>query len=177
LPRGRIEFREHDEVTDAAVGKLVATIRGRVLRHLRRAGKWLQDGEGESEAEGDLQQDLVAAAVQGRAALGDGAGRRDQRIGQGSRSEPFVKGPLCADVDGFSLHAAVRVEARDRERLEKLCRYASRPAIAESRLRLLPDGRVGYSLKKGWKDGTTKVIAIVRTIQSSAQERWWQSTP
>jgi len=69
-----------------------------------------------------------------------------------------VKASLCADVDGFSLHAAVRVEARDRERLEKLCRYAGRPAIAESRLRLLPDGRVGYSLKKRWKDGTTAVV-------------------
>jgi hypothetical protein len=27
-------------------------------------------------------------------------------------------------MDGFSLHAAVRVEARDRDRLEHLCRYA-----------------------------------------------------
>jgi hypothetical protein len=25
--------------------------------------------------------------------------------------------PLCADVDGFGLHAAVRVEAHDRKRL------------------------------------------------------------
>jgi hypothetical protein len=69
-----------------------------------------------------------------------------------------VKGPLCADVDGFSLHAAVRVESRDRKRLEHLCRYAGRPAIAESRLSLLPDGRVAYSLKKRWKDGTTAVV-------------------
>ena len=60
-------------------------------------------------------------------------------------------------MDGFSLHAAVRVEARDRERLEHLCRYAGRPAIAESRLSLLPDGRVAYRLKKRWKDGTTSV--------------------
>ena len=55
------------------------------------------------------------------------------------RREPFVKGPLCADVDGFSLHAPVRVEGRDRDRLEHLCRHAGRPAIAESRLSLLPD--------------------------------------
>ncbi|HZN40503.1 MAG TPA: transposase, partial [Planctomycetota bacterium] len=61
-------------------------------------------------------------------------------------------------MDGFSLHAAVRVEARDRDRLEYLCRYAGRPAIAESRLSLLPDGRVLYSLKKRWKDGSTSVV-------------------
>jgi hypothetical protein len=50
-------------------------------------------------------------------------------------------------VDGFSLHAAVRVAGRDRARLEHLCRYAGRAAIAENRLTLLPDGRVAYSLK------------------------------
>jgi hypothetical protein len=44
------------------------------------------------------------------------------------------------------------------DRLEHLCRYAGRPAIAESRVSLLPDGRVAYSLKKTWKDGTTHVV-------------------
>ncbi|MCR9248671.1 MAG: transposase, partial [bacterium] len=46
----------------------------------------------------------------------------------------------------------------DRERREKLCRYAGRPAVAESRLSLLPDGRVCYELKRAWKDGTTHVV-------------------
>ena len=36
--------------------------------------------------------------------------------------------------------------------------YAARPAVAESRLRELPDGRIAYSLKKRWKDGTTAVV-------------------
>ena len=61
--------------------------------------------------------------------------------------EPFAKGPLCAELDGYSLHAAVRVEGRDRDRLEHLCRYAGRPAIAAERLVELADGRVGYVLK------------------------------
>lgn len=69
-----------------------------------------------------------------------------------------MKGPLCADFDGFSLHGAVRVAAGDRKRLEHLFRYAGRPAIAESRLSMLPDGRVAYSLKKTWRDGTTHVV-------------------
>lgn len=30
---------------------------------------------------------------------------------------------------------------------EHLCRYVGRPAIVESRLSLLPDGRVAYSLQ------------------------------
>jgi len=80
------------------------------------------------------------------------------RIGKGTRNEPNVLGVLCADLEGFSLHAAVRVAAGNRKQLEHLCRYAGRPAIAESRLRLLPDGRIAYSLKKRWKDGTTHVV-------------------
>ncbi|MSR40136.1 MAG: hypothetical protein EXS02_15035 [Planctomycetes bacterium] len=42
--------------------------------------------------------------------------------------------------------------------MEKLCRYAARPAVAESRLTELADGRIAYSLKKRWKDGTTAVV-------------------
>ena len=65
---------------------------------------------------------------------------------------------MGADLDGFSLHAAVRVAVGDRKRLELLCRYAGRPVIAESRLSLLPDRLVAYSFKKTWRDGSTHVL-------------------
>ncbi|MFO0392172.1 MAG: transposase, partial [Planctomycetota bacterium] len=38
-----------------------------------------------------------------------------------------------------------------------LCRYAARPAVSESRLAELPDGRIGYTLKRRFADGTTAV--------------------
>jgi hypothetical protein len=38
------------------------------------------------------------------------------------------KQDLCADMHGFSLHAAVRCGADDRQALEQLCRYITRPA-------------------------------------------------
>lgn len=69
-----------------------------------------------------------------------------------------MKGPLCAAVDGFSLRAGAWVSARDREKLEKLCRHAARPAVAESRLVERADGRIGYARKKRWRDGTTAVV-------------------
>jgi hypothetical protein len=75
-----------------------------------------------------------------------------------------VKGPLCAALDGFSLHAGAWVSARDREKLEKLCQYAARPAVPESRLVELADGRVGYSLKKRWRDGTTAVVMTKQVL-------------
>ena len=64
---------------------------------------------------------LAAAAVQGRALLGERAGQADARVGRHGRHEPSVKGPLCAEVEGFSLHAGAWVAARDREGLARGC--------------------------------------------------------
>ena len=52
----------------------------------------------------------------------------------------------------------VSVEARDRMRLERLMRYAARPAVATGRLSELSDGRLHYRLKRPWRDGTTAVV-------------------
>ena len=56
---------------------------------------------------------------------------------------------------GFSLHANTRIALRDRDRLERLFRYAARPPIAQNRLHLDQDG---------------KIISFFRTLLSS-----WQS--
>jgi len=61
-------------------------------------------------------------------------------------------------VGGISVHANVAVPARDRKRLERLCRYAARPPIAADRLSIIEDGRVIYMLKRRYRDGTTHVL-------------------
>ncbi len=66
--------------------------------------------------------------------------------------------PLCADIDGFGLHAAVRVEAHDRKRLEQLCRYITRPALSDERVQLNAAGQVELKLKTPWRDGTTHLV-------------------
>ena len=48
--------------------------------------------------------------------------------------ERDFKQTLCADVDGFSLHAPVHSGADDRLALEQLCRYITRPAVANERV-------------------------------------------
>jgi hypothetical protein len=58
----------------------------------------------------------------------------------------------------MSLHAEVAVPARDRRRLERLCRYAARPPLANDRLEEQPDGRLTLRLKTRWRDGTTHVL-------------------
>ena len=59
---------------------------------------------------------------------------------------------------GFSLHAGVSAEAHQRDKLEKLCRYISRPAVSEKRLALTTNGKIRYQLKTPYRDGTTHVI-------------------
>jgi hypothetical protein len=61
-------------------------------------------------------------------------------------------------VAGFSLHAGVAARANERQKLERLCRYISRPAVSEKRLSLTPNGNVRYQLKTPYKDGATHVI-------------------
>jgi hypothetical protein len=66
--------------------------------------------------------------------------------------------PRHAHLAGFDLHANVAVPAADRARLEQLCRYLLRPAVAQDRLRLLADGRVVLTLKSAWTDGTRQLL-------------------
>jgi hypothetical protein len=42
--------------------------------------------------------------------------------------------------------------------IERLLRYAARPAVALERLSRLPDGRLVYRLKRMWSDGSTDVV-------------------
>jgi hypothetical protein len=75
--------------------------------------------------------------------------------------------PLCADIDGdtdgFSLHAAVRVEANGRKRLEQLCRYhITRPALSDNRVQLNATGQVGLNLKTPLRGGTTLLPTMRR---------------
>jgi hypothetical protein len=63
-----------------------------------------------------------------------------------------------AHLAGFDLHANVAVPAADRARLEQLCRYLLRPAVAQDRLRFLDDGRIVLTLKTPWADGTRQLV-------------------
>ena len=65
---------------------------------------------------------------------------------------------MCCDVDGFSLHAKVRIAADDRDGLERLCRHVTRPPIKLELLSLAPDGKVIYALRRRWRDGTSAIV-------------------
>ncbi|MGS8722621.1 transposase, partial [Salmonella enterica subsp. enterica serovar Infantis] len=73
-----------------------------------------------------------------------------------TRGDPFGDG--SGKGAGFSRHAGVAARADERQKLERLCRYISRPAGAEKRLSLTRGGNVRYQLKPPDRDGTTHVI-------------------
>ncbi len=69
----------------------------------------------------------------------------------------LLPGP-CADMQGLSLHAAVRCGADDRQALEHLCRYITRSALANGRVQTNAAGQVVLKLKTPWRDGTTHLV-------------------
>ncbi|MGH2524853.1 MAG: transposase, partial [Anaerolineales bacterium] len=64
----------------------------------------------------------------------------------------------CVNEQGFSLHAEVRLAINQRHKLEHLCRYITRPAIANERLTLNRAGEVVLQLKSPYHDGTTHIV-------------------
>lgn len=69
-----------------------------------------------------------------------------------------LTGERVATCSGFSLHAGVSCETHQRDKRERLCRYISRPPLAVKRLSLSRHGKVVYTLKTPWRDGTTQVM-------------------
>lgn len=93
-----------------------------------------------------------------RIAFGARAGQKVLTLRGAQPCESAPAQPLCADIDGFSLHAAVRVEAHDRKRLEQLCRYITRPALSAERVQCNAAGQVELKLKTLRRDGTTHLV-------------------
>jgi putative transposase len=56
------------------------------------------------------------------------------------------------------LHAGVDIATNQREKLERLCRYVSRPPVSSERLALTASGQVRYTLKTPYRDGTTHIV-------------------
>jgi len=69
---------------------------------------------------------------------------------------------------GFDLHAGLVTRAGQRDRLERLCRYALRPPLAQDRLHASSEGDIWLTLRHRWADGTTH-------LRFDPLERWSDS--
>ncbi len=99
-----------------------------------------------------------AGAAPYRIAFGPRAGQKVLTLQNSMPREKEFKQNLCADSNGFSLHAAVRCGADDRQAPEQLCRYIMRPALANERVQTNAAGQVVLKLKSPWRDGTTHLV-------------------
>lgn len=136
-------FIEAATPTDDELHALLHTVVTGLMKLLTRRGVLVEDmGQtylAEPDADGEearTLRPLQAAAVTYRIAFGPRAGQKVLTLRGAMPREDWARQPLCADIDGFSLHAAVRVEAHDRKRLEQLCHYITRPALSDQRVQL-----------------------------------------
>jgi hypothetical protein len=162
---GAAEFIEAAAPTEEELHALLHTVIARLMKMLTRRGVLVQDDGpsylAETDADGEgarALRPLQAAAVTYRIAFGARAGQKVLTLRGAMPREVAARHALCADIDGFSLHAAVRIEAHERKRLERLCRYITRPALSEERIQVDAAGQVQLELKTPWRDGTTHLV-------------------
>ncbi len=128
--------------TDDELHALLQTFVTRLMKILTRRGVLVEEmGQtwlAEPDADGDeahTLRPLQVAAITYRIAFGPRAGHKVLTLRGAMAREGMARELLCSDIDGFSLHAAVWVEAHERKRLERLCRYITRPALADERVK------------------------------------------
>ena len=137
---GSPAFMETDVPTDDELHSLVQTVIARPMKLLTRRGVLVED----------MGQNYPPSRMP--------TARRRARCGRCRPREDRARQPLCADIDGFSLHAAMRVEAHERKRLEQLCRCITRPALSDGRAQVNAAGQMELRLNTHWRDATVHLV-------------------
>ena len=158
-----VRFHPSPSFDAADVDEVLVTVEVYVQRLLGSGGADASDEGGDTldgwADDAPVLAGLAAASVEGRAALGPRAGARVRRCGEAqATTEPPGLGLCHARRDGFDLHAGLCVPADQRDRLERIARYALRPPVAQDRLELTDDGQVQLTLRRPWADGTSHLL-------------------
>jgi len=161
-----VRFRCVKAPTRNELTQLTHTIAQRIARYLERQGLLERDTgnifltpEAMDAAEEDPSNQLLGSSITYRIAVGPQQGRKVFTLQTLPNLEP--DNPFSGSVGeaaGFSLHAGIATKANERSKLERLCRYITRPAISTKRLSLTHNGQVRYELKTPWHNGTTHII-------------------
>lgn len=167
-PAGELVFHELPTPTHAEVAEVARRTAERIEQILRAHGRSLDPELAQDEPhllcldEPGLAA-CYAAAAQGISLTGDRAGRPTLRLIVPRDKVEAPAGevdadPPVAEVRGVNVHAKQVVDGRDRNQLERLCRYITRPPVGQDRLERRADGRLELTLKKAWRDGTRALV-------------------
>jgi hypothetical protein len=161
-----MRFRWVKAPTSAELANLTHTIAKRIGRYLERQGLLVRDAGNSyltADAVDTVDEDplyhLLGHSITYRIALGPQQGRKVftlQTLPDCGSDKPGTT--AVGKAAGFSLHAGVATKANERAKLERLCRYITRPAVSTKRLSLIRNGQVRYELKTPYSNGTTHVL-------------------
>jgi hypothetical protein len=164
---GRTLVNLSESWTDEKLEKLTSRIVSKAIKLLMKSGYIGNDQEVIEAPQIDPlfeEEEAYSAASQasmsGRIAFGENKGLKMTRVHSGFgfyEESPVPKGPLCVQLNGFSIHCRTAVRALEREKLERLLRYMARGPISNERLSLHPGKRVRVEFKRPWSDGTTGI--------------------
>ena len=156
-------FKKAKAFSTGEIQMLTERISRRVLDYMERQGLIERDIEssylsGDLLAEEDSMLQLQGHSITYRIAVGPQKGQKVLTLqlmpatkSQSSSTE------LLGKVAGFSLHAGVAVSSKNRKKLERICRYITRPSVSTQRLSLTRNKKVRYELKTQYRDGTPHV--------------------
>lgn len=159
---GSVRFQYTKAPTSTELISLTHIIAHRVGRFLEKQGLLERDAEnsylsGDGFDDGPMSQ-LLGCSISYRIAVGPQAGRKVFTLQTLPPTDDESYGGSVGKISGFSLHAGVSAKAHERQKLERVCRYITRPAVSEKRLSLTSGGNIRYQLKTPYRDGTTHVI-------------------
>ena len=125
------------------VENIAQKIAERVSRYLEKSGYLIRDLDTEYldlNTENEAIQSIIGASITYRLAFGPNAGKKALTLK--TLPATFEAGHHDEQVSkraGFSLHAGIACKAGQGKKRERICRYITRPAIAErgGRLRII----------------------------------------
>jgi len=157
---GGLRFHELGKPSTEEVVEVARWTYEALTRVMARHGRSLEDCDA-SVDELVLEQPALAscygASLSDRQLLGTAPGERTRKLVHPVRELSSADEGL-AEVGGVNVHVGAAVGARDRRRLERLCRYVARPPIAQERLEVTPAGRVLLRFKRAWRSEAHAVV-------------------
>jgi len=155
----KAQFHINQAPSHLDLEKLLKQITTRVVSHLERRGLLQKEDENNYYLPNreNAFDHIQASSITYLIALGKNKGQKALTLQAVPTRENKQKSYL-AKYSGFSLHAGVACKASERNKLERICRYISRPSLSEERLSQNAKGQVVYKLKNAYDNGTTHIV-------------------